>query len=75
MIDSLFFIPVFVLLMSYFQHYLKVTVIVPGPSFILLWITENRIQHTTALTKTYLAINITETGSSYWSYYYKPYIF
>jgi len=60
---------------SYFQHSLKITATVPGPSFILLCIAENRIQHITALTKTYLAINITETGSSYWLYHSKPYIF
>lgn len=60
---------------SYFQHCLKSTAIVPGSSFILLWITENRIQHITALTKTYLATNITESGSSYWSYHSKTSIF
>lgn len=43
------------------------TALVPGlvgPNFILLWITEDWIQRTTTLTKTYLTMNITESGSS-----------
>lgn len=61
--------------LSYFQHHLKITAIIHGPIFILLWITENKIQHVTALTKTCLAIKITESGSSCWSYYFKSYIY
>lgn len=61
--------------LSDFQRHLKITAIIHGPIFILLWITESKIQHVTALTKTCLAIKITESGSSCWSYYFKSYIY
>lgn len=49
---------------SYFQHCLKIPALVPGLDFILLCVTEDWVQHITALIKTYLTTNITESESS-----------